>query len=449
MSFVRSLAGRVRRLSDARRPVLSVLDRNGPATDAGAYTQLADALDDHFDRDFLSHWFPRAVNETIGGFSQDFGPDWGPTPPTERLVVHQARQTWLCSRAALHYPDRAPQFCEYARHGLDYLRGPMSDDEFDGPFFSLTDSGRPETFRGTEKSTYASMFVILAAVAVHEATGDAQARDFAVQVFEWVDRCAHDDDHEGYFEALDRDGTPILKAPDRSRRDAIGTPYGCKSANTHIHVLETLVDLYRIAPRPHLRNRIVELLRVVRERLIAAPGAMHFYYTLDWRPLPMHDSFGHNIEAACFMLNAAAALDEHENARTVSVARSLVDHALECGWDVKNGGFWYAGQAVGPPFDRRKSWWVQAEGMHSLFRMHETFHRETDRYWVAFRKQLQFIFRHIVDRRHGGWRSWVEESGSRPPWPACNKASDWKAGYHDGRALMVTISGLRRLADGA
>jgi mannobiose 2-epimerase len=184
ISFVRSLARRAHRSSDAHVPVLSVLDRNETTTDPRAYIELADTLDDHFDRDFLSHWFPRAVDEKTGGFHQDFGRDWSPTPPTERLAVHQARQTWLCSRAALHYPDRAAHFCEYARHGFDYLRGPMSDDEFGGPFFSLTGDGRPETYRGTEKSTYGAMFVILAAAAVHEATGDEQAREFALQVFD-------------------------------------------------------------------------------------------------------------------------------------------------------------------------------------------------------------------------------------------------------------------------
>ena len=54
-------------------------------------------------------------------------------------------------------------------------------------------------------------------------------------------------EHGGYFEAISRDGTPILSwdadAPVARRTDRLGVYYGFKSMNSHIHLLEALTEL--------------------------------------------------------------------------------------------------------------------------------------------------------------------------------------------------------------
>jgi mannobiose 2-epimerase len=445
----RILLNRARHFFAPDPAVLSVLRGDACPPTAETYRRLAVTFDDYLRNDFLTCWFPRIVDRQNGGFHQEFGPDWKPGPETPRLAPHQARQTWLAACASLHDPGCAEQYREYALHGLDYLLGPMWDEQAGGPFFFLTPDGRPETDRGTEKHVYGATFVVFAAVAVYEALRDERARELARRTFEWIDAHAHDDDNEGYFEALARDGSPLLDPPESGRYDAIGTPYGNKSLNTHIHVLEALTALYRIAPSEHLRNRTEEAVRVVRDRMTVEPGAVHFFFTLDWRPLPMHDSFGHAVEAAYLLFDALQALGRNDDAETLNVARSLVDHALDRGWDTKHGGLWFAGQAAGPPLDRTKSWWMQAENWNSLLLMHELYRDDTDRYWRAFLLQSEFIFRHIVDRRNGGWRSRVQENGASVSKDEERKSFDWKAGYHDGRAIMNVIRRMRRLSEGA
>jgi mannobiose 2-epimerase len=158
----------------------------------------------------------------------------------------------------------------------------------------------------------------------------------------------------------------------------------------------------------------------------------------------MHNSVGHDIEAACFLSDAAVVLGRGDDAKTRDTARAMVDHALAWGWDRVNGGFWFAGQAFGPPFDRSKSWWVQAEGIHALAYMHERYADETDVYWRALLLQIDFVLRFQADHRNGGWHATVSEDGRTVISDV--KADAWKAGYHDGRAIMDTVTRLRRLA---
>lgn len=132
-------------------------------------------------------------------------------------------------------------------------------------------------------------------------------------------------------------------------------------------------------------------------------------------------------------------------ARTARIVRGIVDHALDWGWDRVHGGLYFAGQAFGPPFDRTKWWWVQAESLNVLLVMHEHYGHETRRYWTAFLAQLRFIWSHLIDHRHGGWFPSATEDGAAPGGPR-DKAMQWKAAYHDGRALMNTVEALRRMA---
>ena len=70
-------------------------------------------------------------------------------------------------------------------------------------------------------------------------------------------------------------------------------------------------------------------------------------------------------------MEAAGALGMPEDERTWKVARSLVDHALDWGWDEEHGGFYDKGESfAGNAFDTTKVWWTEAEGLNALMVMH-------------------------------------------------------------------------------
>ena len=183
----------------------------------------------------------------------------------------------------------------------------------------------------------------------------------------------------GYFEALARDGTPILAwkqdAPLQKRVDRLGVYYGFKSMNSHIHLLEALTELKKIDDRPIVKERLLELFLIVRDRIAVEPGALNLYLTRDWRAIPAHDSFGHDVETAYLLVEAARAIQKPEEVeKTWQVARALVDHALDWGWDEDAGGFYDKGESfAGAAFDRKKVWWTAAEGLNALLLMHRKF----------------------------------------------------------------------------
>ena len=281
--------------------------------------------------------------------------------------------------------------------------------------------------------------MIYAASKVREVGGDELALKVARDAFDWLEAHAHDTQHGGYFEALKRDGTPIVAwdkhAPLSRRTDRLGIYYGFKTMNSHIHMLEALAELSRVDPRPVVKERLHEVFLLVRDRIAVEPGALNLYLTRDWRAIPAHDSFGHDIETAYLLVEAADALGMPDDEQTWKVARSLVDHALDWGWDDDHGGFYDKGESfAGSAFDTTKVWWTEAEGLNALMVMHKKYGKETDRYLQAFRKQWEFVQTHMLDPKHGGWFAETERDGTLRGDGA--KANPWMANYHTSRAMM-------------
>ncbi|HUS92522.1 MAG TPA: AGE family epimerase/isomerase [Phycisphaerae bacterium] len=407
--------------------------------------KLADEIEANLLGNVLPAWFPRCI-DPAGGFYARFDRSWRPGKGNPKTIVYQARQTWVAATVARAYPKLAATYRGYATHGLAFLRERMWDAQFGGFFWLLPETMASLTPWDQYKHLYGHVFGIYAAARMHRATGDEQALDLARRAFRWMEQHYHDDEHGGYREAVTREGRPVPYDPNlpvEQRRNAMGALYGYKSMNGHIHALEALTELYLTWPDAAVRRRLEELFRIVRDRIAAEPGCLHMFFTRDWQPVPHADSYGHDIETAFLLLEAAEALGRGDDERTRHVARTLVDHALDYGWDAKNGGFYYEGTST-TPHDLQKSWWVQSEGLNALLLMHELFGRQTGRYYEAFGRQWRFIDRYMIDREHGGWHAGVTPEGLVT---SEDKAHPWKAAYHNVRALVRTVARLRRLPE--
>ncbi len=423
---------------------LAAAELRGPALAAGPddFAPLRARLNDLVTLELTEHWYPHAVDRARGGFHQSMARDWSLRPDDNKFLVYQARMTWTAAAFAEFSPRHRDEFIGYARHGIAFLDQVMRDREFDGFHWILDAQGRVSTRLGDEKHIYGTAFVIYAASKVSKVTGDAIALRVARDAFDWLERHAHDKQFGGYFEALRRDGTPILAwenaDPRAQRTDRLGIYYGFKSMNSHIHLLEALTALARVDDRPIVRERLRETFFNVRDRIAVEPGALNLYLTRDWKAIPAHDSFGHDIETAYLLIEAADELALAGDPKTARVARLLVDHALDWGWDNDLGGFYDKGESFGDPaFDRTKVWWTQAEGLNALMLMHSKFQGETDRYATAFLKEWAFIEKHLIDPVHGGWFAEATSEGQRKGDGA--KADQWKANYHTSRALMNVV----------
>ena len=411
------------------------------------YRKLADEVDATLHRDVLDVWFPRTVDRANGGFRPDFTRDWAPGAKSGgKFSVFQGRMTWISSQVAIRRPELKDKFLPIARHGLKYLNDTLWDKQYGGFFWGLDDSGATSSFYTDGKHLYGNAFALYGAAAEYQATKDAQALELAQKAFRWIEEHGHDPRNGGYFEWLTREGNVVQGNPDSvvlQPTPVAEFPVGYKSMNTHIHLLEAFTELYAVWKDALVRQRLEELLALSRDKICVQPGVMNLYFTNDWRPIPDHDSYGHDVETAYLMLEAEEVLGRGHDPKTEHMAKLLVDHALANGWDEAYGGFYQDGSTFGKPESRLKEWWVQMEGLNALLLMHDKYGRQTDLYFKAFQQQWRFIQTYQIDHQYGGVYEMVGPDGS--PVNA-NKGRIWKAAYHDGRALLNVSERLRKLA---
>ncbi len=415
-----------------------------PAPTPQAYRELARQVDENLRKEILAKWFPAAI-DPVGGFYQNFDEAWNHTGESAKSIVYQSRLTWLACQAAKRYPARAAEYRKAAAHGFDCLQHRMWDSRDGGFFWEIGPDGGP--LRDGEKHAYGISFALYACSAYYRLTLDPAAKSLATRTFEWMEKHSHDTRNGGYYEALTRAGSPILTPPAASSgTDEIGTRYGFKSMNSHIHLLESLTEFYAVDPRPQVRARLEEVFKIVRDRVVVSQiGVMNQFFTPDWRPVPDLDSFGHDVETAFLLVEASSALGRPEDPAVWLAARRLVDHALEAGFDLA-AGLADSGTTFRKVYIPERVWWVQAECVNALLLMHEKFGRETSRYWTAFTAEWEFIRSKQIDSVHGGWYNSVSPEGAAPA--GAPKSDSWTEGYHQGRAMLRVSEVLQKLSAG-
>jgi mannobiose 2-epimerase len=417
-----------------------------PAT-RDTYLYFARQVDEALNQNVIDVWFPRTVDDERGGFRSNFSRDWKPSGKESKFSVFQGRMTWISSQIVQRRPAMKEQYLPYVTHGIEYLTGTLWDKQYGGFYWGLSETGETTPFYTDGKQLYGIGFAIYGLASAYQATHDPRALEYAQNGFRWMEEHAHDTKNGGYLEYLTRDGHPYVAHAETGIVElapVAGFPVGYKSMNTHIHLLETLTQLYEVWPDDVLRQRVEELLKIVRDKVCVNPGAMNLYFTNAWQPFPDHDSYGHDVETAYLMLEAEDVLGKGHDPRTERMARMLVDHALHYGWDKKLGGFYQEGTTTGEPERKSKEWWVEFEGLNALLMMHERYGKETTVYFKAFQLQWDFIRKYQIDSEFHGVYPVVGEDG-KPIQTA--KGNIWKAAYHDGRALLNVNDRLNRLAE--
>lgn len=388
----------------------------------------------------LGFWYPAAIDEENGGFRL-LRVDSDPHASVSCPLVYQSRLTWVAAEAIARGHADHQAYAPIVRHGVAFLRDVMWDRQRGGFFWEVHQSHGFGWQGDRFKHVYGIGFTIYALATAGQTLGDEQVLDLAEQAFVWLDDHAHDDRNGGYFEFLNLDGSLILEPLPNRPRDLIGTPIGYKSMNAHLHLLEAFTALYQARPSERLRSRLGEVFFIMRDRVAMPAGAMHQIMQADWQPVPGSTSWGHNVEAAYLLLEADHVLknSEKQAAQTMERARQLVDQSLAFGWDEQNGGFFEEGGTFGPVHNRCKTWWAQAEGLHSLLLMYElsgkpTYLQHASRQWDL----IEEVF--LVDDIGAWWRSW--HPGQEPRVASEWIGGPWQGPYHTTRALMNALDSL-------
>jgi mannobiose 2-epimerase len=407
------------------------------------YRMLAKAVEQALVDHDISVWFPRCIDTINGGFTAGYSNTWQTLAAQSKGLVFHARMTWFTAQLSERMSgDAARRFQDYALHGVKFLQQTLWDSKRGGFFWNLNNDGSLPPGDPDEKYVYGVAFAIFGCANVARVTHDDEAFELAQRTFRWLDAHAHDPSNGGYYETLSGDGTPLVDALSKPALTPIGLPYGYKSMNTHIHLLEAFTELYRVWPDPILRGRLEELFHLVRDKMFVRPGCLNKYYTADFQPVPALGSYGHDVETAYLLVEAAGVLGIPDDECTWKKGRHLVDNALQYAFDGKLGGFFDEGPAFHNATHLDKVWWTQAEALNALLVMHERSGADDLRYWAAFMQTWRFIGQYQFDSKNGGWHETVWED-DKPI--LANKGHNWKAAYHTGRALLNVSARLRRL----
>lgn len=409
--------------------------------------KLAEEIDNSLCKHELGFFYPACVDSEKGGFKHATPAEWKQFTPAQREknLVFQTRMVWTAAEVAMRRPKVRDEYLGYARHGMAFLRDHMWDKEHGGFYWMVGEAGGPSTRTGTDKHAYGIAFAIYSCANYYRATKDPESLDLAMRAFAWLEKHGHDAKNGGYFESFARDGTLHLDArrthDPANGFDQMGTRYGFKSMNAHIHLMEALTTLYQAKADPAVKARLEEVFRLCRDVMtIDPPGCMNQFFTPDWRALAFADSYGHDVESTYLLLEAAEALRDPEAEKTWRIARSLTDHALEFGWDEKWGGFVEEGNSWGRvQKNPGKIWWAQAEGLNTLLLMYDR--TREPRYWRDFIKMWDYIRQYGIDEKEGGWRFGVDPINPGTGW----KVHPTKATYHSGRSMLNVADRLRTM----
>jgi mannobiose 2-epimerase len=371
----------------------------------------------------LGFWMDHCVDTHKGGFIGRMDYQNHIYPDAPKGSVLNSRILWTFSAAARH--SGSADYRAMADRAFNYLRRHFIDSQFGGVYWSVSADGQP---LDTKKQIYALSFAIYACSEYFRLTASKEAKAAAISLFQAIEQHSYDEVHGGYLEALTQDWQPIADLR-LSEKDANEK----KSMNTHLHVLEGYANLYRIWPDALLRQRLVALVRLFLDRIIdPQTGHLQLFFDERWNPRSTGISYGHDIEAAWLVQEAAEVIGDEDLLVTVKQQSLLMAEAAAQGLD-DDGGLWY--EADGNHLVKEKHWWPQAEAMVGFFNAWQLSGEE-----VHLKRSAgcwAFAQKHLLDHQLGEWIWGVQEDYS--PMPGEDKVGIWKCNYHNGRACLELL----------
>jgi len=374
----------------------------------------------------LPFWMQQAADRRFGGVCGLISEDGVRDDDAPKGCILHARVLWTFSAAYRAFGDEA--YRAAAERSAVHFAAHFVDPTFGGVFWMVDARGRPIDER---KHVYAQAFAIYALVEHFRATDDERSLQAAIAVFELVDAHAYDARLGGYEEAFSREWTLLddvrLSEQDLNER---------KSMNTHLHLLEAFTPLYAVWPDAGLRARIVSLVELFLDTIIA-PAGDHVigFFAADWTPRSTRVSYGHDIETSWLLMEAAHALgDPGLIERAENAAAKLASAVLDHGFDRELGGLY--DERDGEHLDTDKEWWPQAEAIVGFLNAYQ--HTGRADFLNAASSTWRFTRAHLFDRRNGEWYRRVSRDGSVSR--GGEKVGPWKCPYHNARACLEVIA---------
>lgn len=385
--------------------------------------RLKQEVQDVLQNNILPFWLDKMTDRENRGFYGRIDGHGLLHPEADKGAILNARILWTFS-AAYRVLQR-PEYLAAATRAKDYILEHFYDKEFGGTYWSLDCLGRP---KDTKKQFYAIGFMIYGLSEYARATGDKEAIDYAVRLFDCIEEHSLDRKDNGYIEACTREWGEIADM----RLSDFDANYP-KSQNTHLHIIEPYTNLFRIWKDERLEKALRNLIDIFTDKILN-PETHHLdlFFENDWTRGAGHlESYGHDIECSWLMHEAALVLGDKEVLKKVEPIVRLVAKASEKGLNA-DGSMVHEANVDTGHVDDDLHWWVQAEAVVGFYNVYQHFADAS-----ALDKSLrcwQYIKDNLIDTENGEWH-WSRHADGTLNLDD-DKAGFWKCPYHNGRMCL-------------
>ena len=411
-------------------------------------------MQDVLQNNILRFWLDKMQDRENGGFYGRIDGHGVLHADAEKGAILNARILW--SFSAAYRVLEKEEYLQAATRAKEYIIDHFIDPEYGGVYWSVDSKGQP---LDTKKQFYAIGFMIYGFSEYARATGDREALEYALQLFDCIEEHAFDHEYNGYIEACTRDWQPIADM----RLSELDANYP-KSQNTHLHIIEPYANLLRTLRElqakqtcdyvPVLGSVLPVDIAVSAEDLMRVEAALRniidiftdkilnpethhldLFFELDWTRGAGHlESYGHDIECSWLMHEAALVLGDQDVLRKVEPIVQMVARASEKGLNADGSMIHEANLTTGH-VDDDLHWWVQAENVVGWYNFYQHFGNED-----ALEKAMRcwdYIKQHLIDYENGEWYWSRRKDGTLNL--DDDHAGFWKCPYHNSRMCLEII----------
>jgi cellobiose epimerase len=373
----------------------------------------------------LNFWIQNTLDLEYGGFIGKMDFEGTIHPKVEKGGVLNARILWTFS-AAYNF-TKNEEYLKIAERAYHYIQNYFRDTKNGGVYWSVNFEGNPLS---TRKQIYGQAFTIYGLAEFYKATKNTEALDFAKELFYLIEKYSFDQQQGGYFEAFSKDWTLLddLRLSEKDRNDP-------KTMNTHLHVLEAYATLYKVWQDETLAQQVRNLLTIFSDKIINSENNhLKLFFDKNWVSTAQSISFGHDIEAAWLLQEAAEVLhDEDLITKFKQIAVLMADATTE-GLQT-DGSLIHEFDPSTNHQDTHREWWVEAEAMVGFLNAYQI--TKDEKYLTIINNLWDFTKKHLIEPQKGEWIWGVYQDYT--PMKNEDQVGFWKCPYHNARACMEIL----------
>ena len=424
----------------------------------GTIEKMRTEMREVLENNILRFWTDNMQDTANGGFYGRMDGEMTLHREAEKGAILNARILW--SFAAAYRVLGIQAYLDIATRAKEYIISNFIDATYGGVYWSVDYKGHPTD---TKKQFYAIGFTIYGMSEYARATGDREALDYAIALFECIEEHAFDHKHNGYIEACTRDWQQIADM----RLSELDANYP-KSQNTHLHIIEPYTNLLRcikemqaattcsyvpilgsvlpvdivvpIETQARIEGALRNLIHIFTDRILN-PETHHLdlFFEMDWtRGAGRLESYGHDIECSWLLHEAALVLGDRQVLEKVEPIVREVAKASEKGL-CPDGSMIHEANLDTGHTDNDRHWWVQAENVVGWLNIYQ--HFGDDRALQRADACWQYIKQNLIDYEHGEW--FWSRHGDGTLNMDDDHAGFWKCPYHNSRMCLETIERFR------